>query len=428
MGKIATASFVGAFLEWYDFNLYAVATPLVFAKLFFPGSDPLTANLLAFLTFGVGFIFRPIGGIVFGHFGDRIGRKATLVGTLLTIGLATFCMGLLPSYAAIGTAAPLLLVTLRVIQGFGLGGEFGGAATLIAENAPQDKRGFWGSLPQMGGPCGFLLGTLLMGLFNGVLSGDQFLSWGWRIPFLLSIALMVTGLIIRLKIMETPAFRALAERGEQETFPLWQVIRRYPKNLVLAIVARFAEGGSSQVFLVFVTAYLTTAVGISAGISVTGVALYNAVAIVIIPIFGALSDRLGVRKIFLTGLVILVLFAFPYFWLLDSKSTALILLAMCVAPFAQNVMASVEVPFLSELVGTKVRYSGLSVIYQASAIIAGFVPAFLTWLLQISGKQAWPIAASMMAVGLLAILCVMGLTRLRHEEVTGYPAEAREDQ
>jgi len=428
MGKIASASFVGAFLEWYDFNLYAVATPLVFAKLFFPESDPLTANLLSFLTFGVGFIFRPIGGIVFGHLGDRIGRKATLVGTLLTIGLATFCMGLLPSYAAIGIAAPLLLVALRIIQGFGLGGEFGGAATLIAENAPRDRRGFWGSLPQMGGPCGFLLGTLLMGLFNGVLSDAQFLSWGWRIPFLLSIALMVAGLIIRLKIMETPAFRELTERGERATFPLGQVIRQYPKNLVLAIVARLAEGGSSQVFLVFVTAYLTTAVGISAGISVTGVALYNAVSIVIIPIFGALSDRFGLRKIYLTGLVILVLFAFPYFWLLDSKSTALILLAMCIAPFAQNVMASVEVPFLSELVGTKVRYSGLSVIYQASAIIAGFVPAFFTWVLSKSGGEAWPIATIMMGVALLAILCVMGLTRLSHEEVTGYAPAAREDQ
>lgn len=428
MGKIAAASFVGAFLEWYDFNLFAVATPLVFAKLFFPASDPLTGSLLGFLAFGVGFIFRPIGGIVFGHFGDRIGRKATLVGTLVTIGVATFCMGLLPTYAAVGVAAPLLLVALRVIQGFGLGGEFGGAATLIAENAPRERRGFWGSLPQMGGPCGFLLGTALMGLFNGVLTADQFAAWGWRIPFLLSIALMITGLIIRLKIMETAAFRELSERGERSRFPLGRLIVRYPKNLVLAIVARFAEGGSSQVFLVFVVTYLTAAGGISPGIAVTGVALYNAVSIVIIPVFGSLSDRFGLRRIYLVGLVILVLFAFPYFWLLDTKSTVLILLAMGLAPFAQNVMASVQVPFLSELVGTTVRYSGLSVIYQASAIVAGFVPAVLTWLLGAAGNEAWPIAATMMIVGLLAIGCVLGLTRLSHQEVTGYASAGREDQ
>jgi MFS family permease len=428
MRKVAAASFVGAFLEWYDFNLYAVATPLVFAKLFFPASDPLTANLLAFVTFGVGFVFRPIGGIVFGHFGDRIGRKATLVATLLTIGLATFCMGLLPSYAAIGVGAPILLIALRVIQGFGLGGEFGGAATLIAENAPPGRRGFWGSLPQMGGPCGFLLGTALMALFTGVLPGSAFLAWGWRVPFLISIALMVAGLVIRLKILETPAFRQMTEQGARSGFPLGEVIRRYPKNLLLAIIARLAEGGSSQVFLVFVVAYLTTSVGISAGISVAGVALYNAVSIVIIPVFGTLADRVGLRRIYIIGLVILVLFVFPYFWLLDSKVSALILLAMGLAPFAQNVMASVEVPFLAELVGTKVRYSGLSVIYQASAIIAGFVPAFFTWLLGKSGGAAWPIAGIVVVVGLLAIWCVTRLTRLGQEEVTGYVPTAREDQ
>lgn len=428
MRKVAAASFVGAFLEWYDFNLYAVATPLVFAKLFFPASDPLTGNLLAFVTFGVGFVFRPIGGVVLGHFGDRIGRKATLVATLLTIGLATFCMGLLPSHATIGVAAPLLLIALRVIQGFGLGGEFGGAATLIAENAPPGRRGFWGSLPQMGGPCGFLLGTALMALFNGVLSSSDFLAWGWRVPFLISIALMVAGLVIRLKILETPAFRQLADRGAQAGFPLGEVLRKYPKNLVLAIVARLAEGGGSQVFLVFVVAYLTTSVGISAGISVTGVALYNAVSIVIIPVFGTLADRVGLRRVYIIGLVILVVFVFPYFWLLDSKVSALILLAMGLAPFAQNVMASVEVPFFAELVGTKVRYSGLSVIYQASAIIAGFVPAFFTWLLGKSGGAAWPIALIVMAVGLLAIWCVSRLRRLTHEEVTGYAPAAREDQ
>lgn len=405
MRTVATASFVGAFLEWYDFNLYAIAAPLVLNQLFFPAEDPLIGTLAAFVTFGVGFIFRPIGGLVFGHFGDRVGRKAMLVATLLIIGVATFLVGVLPTYATIGVWAPILLVVLRMAQGFGLGGEFGGAATVVVEYAPADRRGLWGSLPQAGGPAGFLLGTALISLFSAVLSDEQFLTWGWRVPFLLSIVLLVVGLVIRLKLLETPAFRQMKERGGESTLPLKDLLRRYPRNVVFACVARVAEAGSAKVFLVFAIAYLTTNLGLSQGVTLTGIMIYNAVAIVLTPFFGALADRIGTKRVYMTGLVLLVLYVFPYFWIISTEIPALIWMALALAPLTQHMMGSVEMPFLSELVGTQVRFSGLSVIYQMSAIIAGFLPAMFTGLLVLSGGSPWPVAAAMLGIAALAFVC-----------------------
>lgn len=411
MRTVASASFVGAFLEWYDFNLYAIAAPLVLNQLFFPSQDPLIGTLAAFVTFGVGFIFRPVGALVFGHFGDRVGRKAMLVATLLIIGLSTFLVGVLPSYAAIGVWAPILLVVLRSVQGFGMGGEFGGAATVVVEYAPEGRRGLWGSLPQAGGPAGFLLGTALISLFSFLLPEQQFLAWGWRVPFLLSIVLLVVGLVIRLKILETPVFRELKDRGDESQLPLKDLLRRYPKNVVFACVARVAEAGSAKVFLVFAIAYLTTQLGLSQDVTLVGIAIYNAVAIALTPLFGIFADRVGSKRVYLTGLVLLALYVFPYFALINTQITALVWLALGLAPFTQHMMGAVEMPFLSELVGAKVRFTGLSVIYQLSAIVAGFLPALFTGLLVASGGSPWPVPAVMLGIAVLAFVCTTLLVR-----------------
>ena len=420
---VASATFVGAFLEWYDFNLYAIAAPLVLNQLFFPTADPLIGTLAAFITFGIGFVFRPLGGFVFGHLGDKVGRKSMLIATLLIIGVSTFLVGVLPPYAQIGIWAPILLTLLRVVQGFGMGGEFGGAATVIVEHAPKNRRGFWGSLPQAGGPAGFLVGTVVIGLFSALLTDQQFLSWGWRVPFLLSIVLLGVGLFIRLKILETPAFRQMKERGSESTLPVKDLFRTYPRNTIFATMARVAEAGSAKIFLVFAIGYLTTQVGLSRDVTLTGIAIYNSVAILLTPVFGILADRVGSRRVYMTGLVLLLLYIFPYFWILNTGIPELVWLALALAPLTQHMMGSVEMPFLAELVGTRVRFTGLSVIYQLSAIIAGFLPAIFTALLAVSDGSPWLAAATMFGIAAVALVCTRLLTRTFADDLSGGATE-----
>jgi MHS family shikimate/dehydroshikimate transporter-like MFS transporter len=413
MPKVAAASMSGALLEWYDFNLYGVSAALVFGKLFFPDIDPVLGTLASLATFGVGFVSRPIGALVFGHLGDRLGRKQVLVATMMIIGSATFLIGLLPDYRTIGVWAPILLVLLRLLQGFGLGGEFGGASLLAVEHAPRHRRGFWGSIPQCGGPVGYLIAVSVVGLFAG-LPEVQFLSWGWRIPFLLSAILLVVGLVIRLKIAETPAFEEVKQAGRQERIPLLTALRRYPRNILVAFGVRVGEAGTSQIYQPFAISYVTTTLGYGQGVALTGVVLYNIVGLALIPVAGALSDRVGRRPVYLVGGLFVAASAFPYFWLLGSGSTALAWTAMALAALGGAVcMSSLQPTLFAEMFGVGVRYSGMSFAYQLSAMIAGFVPAIATSFLVASGGASWPIAVLTAALGLISVVATLFLRETR---------------
>src|SRR5215211_4895120 len=328
--QVLGASFIGTAIEWYDFFLYGTAATLVFGQLFFPTGDPLVSTLSALGTFAVGFVVRPLGGIIFGHYGDRLGRKTILVLTLSMMGAATFLIGCLPTFDQIGVLAPILLVLLRVIQGLGVGGEWGGAALMAVEYAPEDRRGYYGSWPQMGVPAGLLLAT---GVFGAVsfLPNEQFLSWGWRIPFLLSIILVGVGLFIRLRLLETPAFREVEESDTEAQMPIMDVLRNYPKNVLLAIGVRVASDGGFYVFTVFILDYATRTLGLPRPTILLGVMLASAIELFTLPASGAISDRLGRRPVYLAGTVLLLIIAYPYFLMIQTGSTVLVILASVIA-------------------------------------------------------------------------------------------------
>ena len=401
---VATASLIGTTIEWYDFFLYGTAAALVFNRLFFPTFDPLAGTLAAFGTYAVGFVARPVGGIVIGHYGDRIGRKSMLVLTLVIMGIATFLIGLLPTYEQIGPWAAVALVVLRIAQGFGVGGEWGGAVLMAVEHAPPNRRGFYGSWPQIGVPAGLLLSTAVFSVFAG-LPEDQFLSWGWRVPFLLSILLVGVGLVIRMRILETPAFARIKEAAVEARQPILEVIRRYPKEVLLAMGARMAENGAFYIFSVFVLTYATQRVGLDQQIVLNGILLGAACELVAIPLFGALSDRVGRRPVYLFGAVVTALFAFPLFWMLDTGSTPIVWLALVIAfVFSHAAMYAPQAAFLAELFGTRVRYSGASLGAQLASVFAGGLAPFIaTGLLQAGYGSG---AVAMYVIGLAAVTIV----------------------
>jgi len=418
MRKVVAASLSGAMLEWYDFNLYGISAALVFGKLFFPDIDPVLGTLASLATFGVGFVSRPIGALIFGHLGDRVGRKQVLVTTMMIIGGATFLIGLLPSYHSIGLWAPGLLVLLRLVQGLGLGGEFGGASLLTVEHSPRARRGFWGSIPQTGGAIGYLVAVIVVGLFSG-LPEEQFLSWGWRIPFLFSAVLLVVGLVVRLRIEETPAFQAVKDTGGQERIPLLTALRRYPRSIIVGFGVRVGEAGSSQIYQPFAISYVTTSLGYGQSVALTGVVLYNVIGLALIPVAGAISDRVGRKPIYLVGALFVTLSAFPYFWLLESGSTALVWTAMALAVLGGAVcMSSLQATMFTEMFGVGVRYSGMSFAYQLSAMVAGFVPAIATSFLVASGGASWPVATLAVGLGLVSAVSTLFLRETRDVDVS----------
>lgn len=418
MHKVVAASISGAMLEWYDFNLYGISAALVFSKLFFPDIDPVLGTLAALATFGVGFVSRPIGAVIFGHLGDRLGRKQVLVTTMMIIGSATFLTGLLPTYGAVGLWAPALLVCLRLVQGLGLGGEFGGASLLTVEHAPRARCGFWGSIPQTGPAIGYLIAVLVVGLFSGLPEG-QFVAWGWRVPFLFSAVLLVAGLVVRLRIEETPAFQAVKDSGRQERLPLVTALRRYPRQLALGFGARLGEAGSSQIYQPFAISYVTTSLGHGRGVALTGVVLYNLVGIALIPLAGTISDRIGRKPIYLAGALFVALSAFPYFWLVDSGSVPLIWAAMALAVLGGAVcMSGLQATMYAEMFGVGVRYSGMSLAYQFSAMVAGFVPAIATSFLVASGGASWPVALLAVVLGLVSAVSTLFLRETRDVDTT----------
>jgi MHS family shikimate/dehydroshikimate transporter-like MFS transporter len=416
MPKIVISSLSGATLEWYDFNLYGLSAALVFNKLFFPNISPMLGTLAALATFGVGFVLRPLGGLLFGHLGDRMGRKQMLVTTMLIIGGATFLIGLLPDYRTIGVWAPILLVVLRLLQGLGLGGEFGGASLLTVEHAPRGSRGLWGALAQTGAPVGYLLAVGASSLFVA-LPQQQFLIWGWRVPFLFSAVLLVVGLLVRLKIVETPAFQEIKATGTTERIPVLTLLRRYPKTITLAFGARLGEAATSQIYQPFAITYLTKNLGLPNSVALIGVVAYNVVGLALIPVAGAVSDRIGRKPLYLGGALFVAVSAFPYFWALDTKSTAAAWTAMTLIGLGSAVcMSGLQATFLTELFGPNVRYSGLSVAYQMSALVAGFIPAIATSLILAAGGASWPVAVLVVALGVFSAGCTLLLTETRHKD------------
>ncbi len=389
---VIVSSFIGTTIEWYDFFLYGTAAALVFNQLFFPTFEPLAGTLAAFGTYAVGFAARPLGGIVFGHYGDKIGRKAMLVLALLIMGVATFVMGLLPTYDSIGVWAPILLVALRFVQGIGVGGEWGGAVLMAVEHSPPGRRGYYGSWPQMGVPAGLLLANLVFLASSSYLPEEQFLAWGWRIPFLVSIVLVGVGLFIRLKLMETPAFQQVQESGTEAPMPIIDVLRTYPKNVLLAMGMRIAENGTFYVLTVFVLSYVAGELALDRNVGLYGVLIAATIGLFTIPLFGALSDRIGRRRVYLIGALFSLVFAFPFFWLVNTGIEPLIWLAIVLGVnIGHDAMYGPQAAFFSELFGTRVRYSGASLGYQLASVLAGGLsPLIATALL---GYYGWPAVA-----------------------------------
>lgn len=404
--RVVLASFIGTTIEWFDFFIYGTAAALVFGQLFFPGESEFVGRLASFGTFAIGFFARPLGGIVFGHFGDRIGRKAMLVTTLMMMGLATFLIGVLPTYGTIGVAAPVLLILLRIVQGFGVGGEWGGAVLMAVEHGHEGKRGFYGSCVQMGVPVGLLLATSVFAVVSRMSEAD-FLAWGWRIPFLLGIVLLGIGMFIRMRIVESPLFARAQESGEISKLPILDVVRKHPKNVLLAMGARFAENACFYIFSVFVLSYSVDQLGLEKPTVLTGVWIAAAVQIFAIPGFGALSDRVGRRPVYLAGAIFIALFAFPFFWMIETKVTIFIWLAIVIGLVGHAAMYGPQAAFFSELFGTKVRYSGASIGYQlASPFAGGLAPLIATALLQWSGDKSWPVSAYIIATAAITLLAI----------------------
>ncbi len=404
--RVILASFIGTTIEWYDFFLYGTAAALVFNKLFFPTLDSLAGTMASFATYSVGFFARPIGGIVFGHFGDRMGRKSMLVTTLMLMGLATFLIGVLPTYDQIGTAAPVMLVALRFIQGFGVGGEWGGAVLMVVEHGHQGRRGLNASWVQAGVPAGMILATTIFNLCS-LLDEDSFLRWGWRIPFLLGIALLGVGMFIRLQVFESPLFARLREQKKQQGVPFFEVLRRYPRNVVLAMGARFAENGSFYIFTVFVLSYATAELNMPRTSILNGVLVASAVQFVVIPLFGLLSDRVGRRPVYLAGAAGLAAYALPFFWIVDTGNATLVGLAIVIGLVVQSAMYAPQAAFFSELFGTDVRYTGASIGYQlASPLAGGLAPLISMALLQWSGGKPWPVALYIIALSAVTLVSV----------------------
>jgi MFS transporter, MHS family, shikimate and dehydroshikimate transport protein len=416
--KVATASLIGTAIEWYDFFLYGTAAALIFNKLFFPTFDPMVGTLLAFATYALGFVARPLGGLVFGHYGDKIGRKTMLYLTLLIMGVATAVIGILPTYETLGVWAAILLIACRLIQGFGLGGEWGGAVLMAVEHAPENRRGFYGSWPQLGAPLGLVLGTLVFSIFSLVMSDADFIAWGWRLPFLFSIALVIVGLWIRFTIAESPEFQKIKDEKQDVKMPIIDAIRMYPKNILLAMGARFAENGFFYIYATFTLAYATQALGMNRQDILNGVLIAAAIETFTIPAFGALSDHVGRRPVYIGGAIFSALMSFPLFMLLGTKSPQMAWIAIVLGlAVGHAAMYGPQASFLSELFGTKVRYSGVSLGYNLASIFAGALsPLIATWLMTEYKPATWPISVYMIILALITVVSVYFAVETRKKE------------
>ena len=426
--RVVAASMAGTTVEWYDFFLYGVAAALVFPHVFFPTGNATAATLASLGTFAVGFLARPIGGLVFGHYGDRIGRKKLLVLSLLMMGLSTFAIGLLPSYATVGVLAPVLLVVLRLIQGFALGGEWGGAVLIVSEHGDPARRGFWASWPQAGAPAGQLIANGLLAVMAVVQSEADFLAWGWRIPFLLSAVLVLIGLWIRLSVEESPVFkqaRAKADAEADDKMPILTVLRRYPREVLTAMGARFAENVSYYIFTIVITTYVTAQLKLSSSFALGAVLIGAAVHIAAIPLWGALSDRIGRRPVYLIGAIGVGVWAFAFIALLNTKNFALAAVAVVVGLVLHGAMYGPQAAFLSELFGTTVRYSGVSIGYQLASILAGGLAPIIAVALLGAFQTGYAVAVYVALAAVLTIVAVATYTETNKRDLAEDPALTR---
>ncbi|WP_042357077.1 MFS transporter [Bacillus rubiinfantis] len=416
--KVLIASLVGSSIEWFDYFLYGTVSALVFNQLIFHSEDPAVGLMLAYASFALAFFIRPLGGIIFSHIGDKIGRKKTLVLTLTLMGGSTVLMGFLPTYEAIGVAAPILLVTLRLVQGVGLGGEWGGALLLAVEYAPKDRRGFFGSIPQMGVTIGMLLGTIALSIMT-LLPENAFMTWGWRVPFILSALLVIFGLWIRKGIDETPSFKKAKEKGEIAKIPFVETMRTHWKEVLIAVGAKVVETAPFYIFSTFIVSYATTQLGFSRTLTLNTVTIATIVTTILIPIMGGLSDKFGRKKLYVGGTILMALYAFPYFWLLQQKSAALLVVATVLGlGIIWSPITAVLGTMFSEIFKSNVRYTGISLGYQIGAAVAGgTAPLVATALLAAYNNSYVPVALYIIFTSLISLVAVAAVRDRKNEEL-----------
>ncbi|OON40353.1 MFS transporter [Izhakiella australiensis] len=417
MRKVAAASAVGTLIEYYDFTLYTTATALVFNKIFFPGESALIGSLAAFATYFVGYCARPLGGIVFGHFGDRIGRKVTLMTTLMIMGIGTFLIGLIPPYAQIGAWAPVLLVLLRCLQGIGIGGEYGGGMTMMVEHAPASRRGFYSSLVHIGVPAGFLLPIMAMTILNVVLDQQAFLSWGWRLPFLLSLILLGVGLFIRNQIAESPAFRRLKQSGQQAKVPVAEAVRNHWRTILLGIGAKIAESGLFNIYAVFAISYCVNVLSLPSQVILYAVLLGCLLECFTLPLFGWLSDKIGQRRVYLGGMLLQALLAWPFMLMLQTGQLGWIYLAISLGlALGHGTTYGAQGALFSALFPSRIRYSGLSLVQQIGPILGGGLSPMVATALLVGWHNSTLVIGYMIAMSLLSALCAWRLPQRPVEE------------
>jgi metabolite-proton symporter len=416
--KILIASLVGSSIEWFDYFLYGTVASLVFNQLFFPSSDPTVGLLLAYASFALSFFIRPIGGALFSHIGDKIGRKKTLVLTLSLMGSATVIIGLLPDYQTIGIWAPVLLITLRLVQGLGIGGEWGGALLLAVEYAPKNKRAFFGSIPQMGVTIGMLLGTLSLSIMT-TLSEKSFMSWGWRVPFILSAALVFFGLWVRNGIDETPAFRQAKESGNIAKVPLIETLRTHWKSVLIAVGAKVVETAPFYIFSTFIVSYATTTLGFSKTAALNAITIATIITTILIPLMGQWADKVGRKPLYIGGTIAMILYAFPYFYLLQLKSTFWLIIATVIGlGIIWAPITAVLGTLFSEIFKTNVRYTGVSLGYQIGAAVAGgTAPLIATALLNAYNNSWIPVALYIIFTAIISLIAVLSIRATKEVEL-----------
>jgi MFS family permease len=407
-GSIVAASVVGTSIEWYDYYIFGTAAALVFGSLFFPGVSTTAATLAAFATFGVGFLARPLGAVVIGHFGDRIGRRSMLVLTLLLTGGATFLIGVLPTYAAIGIGAPVLLVALRLVQGFGVGGEWGGAILIATEHATPSRRALYGSFAQFGVPIGVLTSNLAFLAVSGLSTAD-FMDWGWRIPFLFSIVLVVVGFLVRTRLQDAPEFEQAKQASAAGRVPVAELLRRSPRVLVLASLASIAAPALGYTVIVYMLSYGTTVVGFDRTTLLTLILISTVVWVATIAVAAIAADRYGAQRVYAVGAVTAVLWPLPMFALVDSRSTGLALIAFVVAAIVQGLMSGAQGGLFTEIFDVRYRYSGISIAYQLGGMIGGAVTPIVATALFGAFRSSTPIALYVTALSLVTLVAVLGL-------------------
>jgi metabolite-proton symporter len=414
--KAAVSSTIGTAIEWYDFFLYGTAAALVFPKLYFPGSSEYAGTLLAFSTYFVGFVARPIGAAIFGHYGDRIGRKYTLIITLLLMGLSSVAIGLVPSFQTIGIWAPLLLTILRVLQGLGVGGEWGGSVLLAMEWGRTHRRGLMASWPQMGVPIGVLLSAGLFTLFNN-LTGNDFGTWGWRIPFLLSSVLIFIGLYIRGRVLETPIFAKLLEEKKTARAPVLEVLKNNPREVILSALLRTGQQAPFYIFITFVLTYGSATLGLDQGFMLNTTLVAAAISCFTVPFWGHVSDIVGRKRLYLIGAAVLAVYAFPYFSLLDTRSHGLVLLAVALSLPLHDIQYGPQAALIAESFPSNLRYSGASLGYQLASITSGGpAPLVATFLLE-NFKSGYAIATYMFACGIVTVIATAMLKDRSREDI-----------